>query len=93
MAKKKDEVSEKQQEVWMFIVKHVEWYGYQPTIREIAEALGVDKRAIQDRLALLAEKGLIELPAGDRDRAILLKNVRFEAVFEPKKKPRRKTKE
>lgn len=82
MANKNDEVSDKQKEVWLFLVKHVERFGYQPSVREIANALGVDKRAIQDRIARLVEKGVIELPEGGRDRAILLKNVRFQAFFD-----------
>lgn len=82
MANKQDEVSEKQREVYLFIIGFVERFGFQPTLREIADALGVDKRAIQDRLRLLEEKGLIELSGESRDRAIVLKHVRFKVVYE-----------
>src|SRR5205823_5586466 len=81
MAKKQLVVSEKQLEVFMFIIKHVEAYGYQPSQQEVANALGVGKRAILDRLILLQEKGYLELSGESRDRGIRLPNVKFEAKF------------
>lgn len=81
MATKQTELSEEQEETWLFLIRHVERYGFQPSVREMADALGVDKRAIQDWLARLEEKGLLSLPDGSRSRAIILNNVRFEAHF------------
>lgn len=80
MAREQDEVSEKQWEVYLFVVRFLERHGYQPSIREIADALGVDKRAVQDRIRRLVRKGLVE--RGNRDRAIRLKHVRFEPKFD-----------
>jgi SOS-response transcriptional repressor LexA len=81
VAKKQITASEKQLEVFVFIVQYVERHGYQPSQQEISNALGVARRAVFDRLKLLEEKGYLELSRDGRDRAIWLKHVRFEARF------------
>jgi SOS-response transcriptional repressor LexA len=78
--KKQTEVSQKQLELYRFLVHHIEENGYQPSHTEMADAFGVTKRAILDRLRQLEAKGLIEPPEAGRERAIRLKYVRFQAV-------------
>jgi SOS-response transcriptional repressor LexA len=73
------EISEKQLETYLSIIRHVEEHGYQPTQQEMADALGVTRRAIFDRLRQFADKGFIFLPEGNIDRNIGLPHLRFEA--------------
>ncbi len=82
--------SEKQLEVLLYIIAHVEVHGYQPSQAELAAHFKVSKNAIQGRLKELDRRGLIELPEG-KERAIILKNVEFRArnVLEEKPEPGR----
>ncbi len=77
--KKDDDISDKQREVYLYIIHHVEQFGFQPSHREIAEHFGVTKRAISQRLNLLAEKGWVDLSDGNRERAVVLRHVKFRA--------------
>jgi hypothetical protein len=72
------EPSERQLEVVQFIIDHVERWGFQPNQQEMADHFGVSKTAIQGRLREAARRGLIEIE-NSRERAIVLKNVRFHA--------------
>ncbi len=75
------DLTEKQAEVWMFLVNYVEANGYQPSQVEIAEHFGVTKKAIADRLVQLHAKGYIELPERYKDRCIKIMYVKFHAEF------------
>lgn len=74
-------VSDGQLDIFRYLVKHVQEFGFQPTVQEVAEHFGVAPRAIHDKLGQLARKGFITLsPKGDT-RAIRLHFVRFEPVY------------
>lgn len=70
--------TEKQLEVWLFLVRYVEKHGFQPSLAEMGLHFGVDKRAIHGRLKELEAKGFIKLTS--EARAIILKHVKFEAI-------------
>lgn len=78
---RKNEISEKQSELYVYIVRHVEQYGYQPSKTEMAEHFGVTNKAIGDRILQLANKGYIELPPKHSDRCVRLKHVTFRATL------------
>ena len=80
MSSRRPELSEKQAEVWAFVVEHVCRHGFQPTIREMAEHFGVTPKAILDRIAHLANKGYVETGAKASERCLRLKSVTFVAV-------------
>jgi predicted transcriptional regulator len=82
MAHKITEVTPKQGEVLRYIIKFTEQYGYQPSHTEIAEGIGVSRRAIFDRLRQLHDKGLIELPEDNQPRCIRLVGVKFKCILE-----------
>lgn len=71
-------MSDKQLEIFQFIVAHIQDHGYQPSVSEMATHFEVTKRAILDRLKLLEEKGFIRHTG--KDRAIELPHVRFQAA-------------
>jgi len=79
--------SEKQLEVLRYIIAHIETHGFQPSQSEVAQAIGVTKNAIQGRLKELARRGIIDLPAGNRERAIVLKYIQFRAISTNADKP------
>lgn len=72
-----DQLTDKQQEVYDFIVKCVEENGYQPSLQEIGDHFGVDKNAIFMRVKGLAEKGWVRQSKPKKDRALTLLRVRF----------------
>lgn len=78
--------SEKQLEVLRYIISYVEVNGYQPSQLEMAEHFSISKNAIQGRLRELDRRGLIEMPAG-RERAVILKWVRYRAYSSSEDKP------
>jgi len=78
--------SEKQLEMLRCIVSFVEVNGYQPSQQEIAAHFGLSKNVIQMRLKELARRGVIEMPAG-RERAVILKWVRYRAYSSSEEKP------
>lgn len=80
--------SEKGLEVLRRIIAHVEIHGYQPSQQELADAIGVSKNAVQGRLKELARRGVVTLPEGNRERAIILNHVRFKAYTSSQPKPR-----
>ena len=81
MAHRNVEISEKQLETYLYLIRHVEEYGYQPTQQEMADALGVTRRAIFDRLRQRSDKGFVFLPEGNVDRNIGLTHLRFNAQY------------
>lgn len=84
-APKQEEISEKQLEVLLYIIRHIEEFGFQPSIVEIGHHFGVDKRAIYGRMKLLEQKGFILMSGEGRDRAVILHGVAFKVL--PQRKP------
>lgn len=78
--------SEKQLEVLRYIISYVEVNGFQPSQLEIADYFGLSKNAIQNRLKELERRGVIEMPKG-RERAVMLKWVRYRAYSSSEEKP------
>lgn len=78
--------SEKQLEVLLYIIAHIEVHGCQPSQAELATHFGISKNAVQGRLKELDRRGLIELPEG-KERAIILKNIEFRARNVKEEKP------
>ncbi len=74
-------LSEKQAEVFQFIVEHVETHGFQPSNKEMAEHFGIYPKALSDRIGQLVLKGYIELPPKWSDRCFKLNHVRFRAEY------------
>jgi len=66
-----DDLTNKQKDTLVFIKEFNNQKGYQPTIREIAKAMGVSHPAAYDRLLLIEKKGYIELTGESRAIRIL----------------------
>jgi SOS-response transcriptional repressor LexA len=75
------ESSEKMLEVLRHIIDFVEENGYQPSQAEMAAHFGVTKSAVAARLKGLAERGVIGLPDGDRERAVRLFFIKYKAYM------------
>jgi SOS-response transcriptional repressor LexA len=73
--------SEKMLQVLRFIVSFVEENGYQPSQAEMAAHFGVTKSAVAARLKGLAERGVIGLTDGERERAVRLLYVKYRAYL------------
>jgi DNA-binding MarR family transcriptional regulator len=56
-------------------------HGFQPSQREIAHHFGLTDNAILMRLKGLERHGLVELAGGSRERAVVLRHVRFKVYF------------
>lgn len=54
-----DKLTQKQRAMLDFIEDHIETFGYSPTIREIAEALGSAAGSTHGMLQRLIEKGYV----------------------------------
>lgn len=82
MSKKKVErATAKQIIVWEYIIDHVEINGFQPSIQEMAEHFGIDRKALHDRLKELEKKHFIRLPGPNKERCIRLNLVRFKVMY------------
>jgi SOS-response transcriptional repressor LexA len=77
----KPEPSEKMLEVIQYIISFVEENGFQPSQAEMAAHFGVTKSAIAGRLRGLHDRGVIRLPDGDKERAIVLPYVRYRSYL------------
>jgi Mn-dependent DtxR family transcriptional regulator len=75
------EPSEKMLEVLRHIIDFVEENGYQPSQAEMAGHFGVTKSAVAARLKGLAERGVVGLADGDRERAVRLYYVKYKAYM------------
>ncbi len=77
--------SDKQLELYKFLISYIEEHGYQPSQGEMAAHFGVSKNAVGQRLRELARRGLLVLPYGEkaRERSIVLKHIRFKAQWVP----------
>jgi DNA-binding MarR family transcriptional regulator len=71
----------KQLRVLRYILAHVERHGFQPSQREIAQHFGLTDNAVLVRLKGLERHGLVELSGGARERAVVLRHVRFRVYF------------
>lgn len=75
-------LTELQAQVLMLIIRHVEEHGFQPSMTELAETLGVTVKSVRDRLLQVAQKGYLEFPGKKQERCYRLKGVRFTATVE-----------
>ena len=66
-----DQLTERQKEIYGFIVRQIEKSGIPPTVREIAKHFGVFPKAVQDHIAALERKGVLRR-AKDTARGLLL---------------------
>ncbi|MBY0525563.1 MAG: hypothetical protein K2R98_19315 [Gemmataceae bacterium] len=80
MASRQINPSDKQMEVFRFLIAHIQEHGYQPSIAEMAMHFGVTKRAILDRLQQMESKGFLKT-GRRKDRAIELSYVKFQAIM------------
>ncbi|HOX45797.1 MAG TPA: transcriptional repressor LexA [Myxococcota bacterium] len=71
------ELTERQRKLLEFIEAHLEEHGYPPSIREMAEAMGIHStNGVNDHLKALERKGLIARDAGPKSRAITVMRPR-----------------
>ena len=66
-----DQLTERQKEIYGFIVRQIEKSGIPPTVREIAKHFDVFPKAVQDHIAALERKGVLRR-AKDTARGLLL---------------------
>lgn len=72
-------IYKRQQQILDFIKQHIQFNGSAPTLRQIADAIGVSSLAtVHEHLQALEEKGLIKRKAG-KVRSIDLKESEFNA--------------
>lgn len=76
-----DKFSEKREEAYRLMVRHIEMYGMQPSVREIAQLLGIQVGAANGRIKGLREVGLLRDPntSVHSDRKSELVGLRFKA--------------
>lgn len=60
------EITERQKETLAFLIWYVDRNGFCPTVREIADSLGVVVSTAQDHLHALQRKGYIEVTGSPR---------------------------
>lgn len=75
-------ITEPQAQVLLLIIRHVEEHGFQPSLTELAETLGITVKSVRDRMLQLAQKGYVEFPGKKMERCFRLKNVTFKAVID-----------
>lgn len=76
------EITDKQKEIFFFIVDYLEENGYQPTTREAAQHFGITRRAASDRIEQLIRKGYLVAPPLNQERSLKINNVRFEVEMD-----------
>ena len=73
-------LTQRQQEIWQFLVEYVDRHGYPPTVREIGEAVGLaSPSTVHAHLANLERAGLLRRDP-TKPRALELVGHRREAV-------------
>ena len=73
-------LTQRQQEIWQFLVEYVDGHGYPPTVREIGEAVGLaSPSTVHAHLANLERAGLLRRDP-TKPRALELVGHRREAV-------------
>ena len=71
-------MTEKQQEIFDFIVRYIRENLYPPTVREIGDGVGLKSTSsVFAHLRTMAKKGHIEMSAGSSPRAIRIPGYRF----------------
>jgi len=81
-------LTQRQQEIWQFLVEYVDSHGYPPTVREIGEAVGLaSPSTVHAHLANLERAGLLRRDP-TKPRALELVGHRREtaATLEPRKR-------
>jgi len=74
-------LTQRQQEIWQFLVEYVDGHGYPPTVREIGEAVGLaSPSTVHAHLANLERAGLLRRDP-TKPRALELIGHRREAVL------------
>lgn len=71
------EVSEKQLEVFELILNTVMEFGYQPSLRELKDLLGVSSPSIRARLIHLVAKGMLTPPPHGSERCYGFVGLKF----------------
>lgn len=79
--------SDKQLEVYHYLIAHVSVHGFQPSLEEIGKVFGVTRNAIHGRMKELQRRGYIELPDGNRERSVIFLNIQFEPFMANEAKP------
>ena len=74
-----EELTDIQKDHLCYLISHVEKYGFQPNILEMAEYFGKTTRAVRDVLAQLASKGFIEFGPPKQERCLTILGVKFVA--------------
>jgi repressor LexA len=75
-------LTQRQQEIWQFLVQYVDGHGYPPTVREIGEAVGLaSPSTVHAHLANLERAGLLRRDP-TKPRALELVGRRQEARLE-----------
>jgi repressor LexA len=76
-------LTQRQQEIWHFLVEYVESHGYPPTVREIGEAVGLaSPSTVHAHLANLERAGLLRRDP-TKPRALELLGRRVETPQQP----------
>jgi repressor LexA len=76
-------LTDRQQEIWGFLVEYVDRHGYPPTVREIGEAVGLaSPSTVHAHLANLERAGLLKRDP-TKPRALELVGHRRQAPAEP----------
>ncbi len=84
-------LTERQQEIWQFLVEYVDGHGYPPTVREIGDAVGLaSPSTVHAHLANLERAGLLRRDP-TKPRALELVGRRVAAAPPPVELPARTT--
>jgi Mn-dependent DtxR family transcriptional regulator len=70
-------MTDTQTEYYLYLLKHVEDHGYQPSYKEMAEVFGVTPKSVKDIFLNLEAQGVLELGDYRQERSIRLKGVKF----------------
>ncbi len=81
-------LTDRQQQIWDYLVSYVDEHGYPPTVREIGEAVGLaSPSTVHAHLANLERAGLLKRDP-TKPRALELTGRRREAPAEQEEQPR-----
>jgi repressor LexA len=79
------ERTEKQKELYDYIVAHVKDKFHMPTIKEMAEHFGISTKAIYDRLTGLKNKGWVYMSKEVKERNVRLTGYIVEMTLRKEK--------
>lgn len=63
------QITDKQREIYNYIVKQVERLGYQPSVRDIGSRFGIFPATVQGHIVALRKKGYLEAAGYNKKRA------------------------